>query len=945
MPLNDTTTASWSIHDYISPGLEVVRLDDAFPNMRAGDAFSHPWKYLRRDVPHTWYVDERFPLMGFVSRDEAMLLHNIALQFAGRRALEIGSWLGWSTCHLATAGVALDVIDPAHDDPEIRASVENSLARCGVRDRVNLAGGRSPATIAELGQRWSLFFIDGDHESPAPRHDTIAALPFAEEDCAFVFHDLASPAVAAPLQLLQERGFNVLVYQTAQIMAIAWRGNVAPVAHVPDPQVAWQLPPHLAGFPVSGIDTRVPALRTWPALRDRKYHGAASRPSVCIVTSELIGPFKNGGAGTATTGLAELLASDGLEVTVLYTGTIWSPEARLEGWREHYASRGIDLIALSLEETKSIDGWARRIGFVTPWLIYEKLRTRHFDVIHFNDCCGEGSLCLAAKEAGIAFEDTLLAVALHSPSRWVYELNHLLPGRPGYAAFDDAERISLACADLLWSPSRYLLEWAAKQGYELPRQTFVQQYTLPPTQAASDIRRGRTAPPDEIVFFGRLEERKGLRLFCNAIDRIATDLASRGISVTFLGKPAECGGLPALEYVAKRTASWQLPVKTLTDLGQPEALQFLAEGRRLAVMASPADNSPCTVYEALEAGIPFLAARTGGIPELVAPPDRAKVLFEHTTAALSHAILDAVTSGGWIASAAVSPEVTRRAWLDMHAHWRELNPRNSDEPAPQRPRATTTVAAIIEHRAGGSIGRTMESLWACPAINQYIILNRSGEALPWDNVDLMTAEAEEIEKTLSLQQDAALLIHSGVRVVPDAFDEMLSALQRGTAEGFVPAARVTGTLGSRVIPPVGSTAPIAFLEGVTSGGAVLLSSEALRRAMSHRPLAPQSPFAGLADFCVADGAKVRPYPAVVAERDEAVVIEARSAFPARIAAYGAASPIDRYYMLAAGYEAATTPRRSEWMRRAARVAVDSGFSFAVRAAAWGRRRWWRWVGR
>src|SRR5207253_611592 len=170
---------AWPLRDYVSPGLRVLHPDDAFPHMRAGDALHHPWKYLRRDVPHIWYADERFPLMGFLNRDEAVLLHNIALQFEGQRALEIGSWLGWSTCHLALAGVRLDAVDPTYDDPLIRRSVEESLARCGVADRVNLLHGYSLESIPEIGHQWSLFFIDGEHESPAPLRDTVACLAHA----------------------------------------------------------------------------------------------------------------------------------------------------------------------------------------------------------------------------------------------------------------------------------------------------------------------------------------------------------------------------------------------------------------------------------------------------------------------------------------------------------------------------------------------------------------------------------------------------------------------------------------------------------------------------------------------------------------------------------------------------------------------------------------------
>ncbi|HEX8251680.1 MAG TPA: class I SAM-dependent methyltransferase [Thermoanaerobaculia bacterium] len=933
MPLSTPSDeATWSLYDYTSPGLSVVRPDECFPHMRAGDPLHHPWKYLRRDVPHRWYADERYPVMGFLNRDEAVLLHNIALQFAGKPALEIGSWLGWSTCHLALAGVQLDVIDPAHDDPVIRGSVEDSLARAGVAERVNLAGGRSPETIAALDRRWSLFFIDGDHESPAPLRDTAAALPYATDDCAFVFHDLAAPAVAAPLRFLKEKGFNVVVYQTAQIMAMAWRGDVSPVAHVPDPNVAWQLPPHLARWPISGVDEQLPARPDYVSLRERTYSDAPSKPSVCIVTSELIGPFNNGGVGTSMTGLAELLAKDGVPVTVLYTGAIWRPEVRVQPWVKQYAERGIELVALSIDQTRTIDGPLKEMGFVAPWLVYQWLRERRFDVIHFNDCCGEGSLALAAKPLGIAFQDSLLTVALHSPSRWVFDLNHILPASRACAAFDYAERLSLACADLLWSPSRYLLDWVVSRDFELPRQTFIQQYVIPERPAAA-VQRGRTARPKEIVFFGRLEERKGLRLFCNAIAALADELAERGITVTFLGKPQQCAGIPSVEYIEKRAATWRFPVRTLTDLGQPEALAYLRDGEKLAVMPSPFDNSPCTVYEALGAGIPFLAARTGGIPELVEKNDREHVLFEYTTDALRKAVAEALEHGGWIARPAIAPEETRRSWTEMHAHWQELLPSAADAASITAP--VRSIAAIIDHRDGAPLGRTLESLWACAQTNRIIILNRSGETLPYANIDLLSADTETLDAQLAaITEDAVLLIHSGVAIVAEAFTTMLAALGRAHVDGLVPA----GAVDKRVIPPLGGSVAVSLLDGLTFGGAMIVQRDAFRRATDGRALAIDSPFLGVADFCVTRSERIWPYPEVVVERPESCVIDARSSLPARIAPYGDVSANDRYYMLAAGYEAGSRNSSTGWMRPLAVAAIDSGFTFAVRAASWGRRR-------
>ncbi len=944
---SDTEAAqSWPLRDYCSPGLRVVRPDAGFPHMRPGDSLHHPWKYLRRDVPHVWYADDRYPLMGFLNRDEATVLHNIALQFAGRRALEIGSWLGWSTCHLALAGVTIDVIDPVHDDPAFRAIVEESLARCGVVDRVNLIGGRSPERIAALSGKWSLFFIDGDHEAPGPVRDTLACLPYAAEDCAFVFHDLASPAVAAGLRLLADKGFHIVVYQTAQIMGMAWRGNVKPIAHLPDPEVAWQVPVHLGGLPISGVDFKPPAPAAYWQLREVTYDGEASRPSVCIVTNEIIGPFKNGGIGTSMTGLAETLAAAGMPVTILYTGNIWSPDVGLRSWRKRYAEIGIELAALTIQDMNTLGGPVKDRGFGAPWLVYRYLAEHPFDVIHFNDCCGEGSLSLAAKKLGLAFADSLLVVALHSPSRWVLELNQTLPSSVLLAAYHYAEKLSVACAEVLWSPSRYLLDWVAERGFELPVQTFVQQYAIPENRSAGATEKlaaQTRVSVREIVFFGRLEERKGLRLFCNAIHLLRDELVQRGITVTFLGKPVSCAGMPSLDYIARRSVEWKFPLRTLTDLGQPEALRYLAGGDKLAVMASPFDNSPCTVYEALSLGIPFLASRTGGIPELIAETDRDHVLFEYSAEALGNALRNAIEHGGWIAKPSVPQDDSRRSFVEMHAHWRMFLPARDDVANPP-----ASVAAIIDHRAGARLDLTLQSLSSCPSVHRFVILNRSGESLPLKNIDLLNEDTETIEGELTaVVEDAVLLIHSGVTVVPHAFDAMLQAMGSAQVDGLIPAGRITDlarpgaqtgvSVPGRIIPPLGGSAAFSLFEGVTFTGAMLVQRGSFSKAREGRALSVESPFLGLADFCVARCERIWPYAEPVVERAEDCRFEVKSALPARVAAYGEASPNERYYMLAMGYGAANHQRPIGFKRELAMAAVSMGLGFLVRIGTWGLR--------
>jgi cephalosporin hydroxylase len=245
--------------DYVSPNLSVVRLDHAFPNMIVGDTRRQPWKYLRRNIPHNWYVDRRDPGCGFLSRDEAHIVYHSARQFEGKRALEIGCWLGWSAAHMAKAGVQLDVVDPVLAKPAFHKSVTASLRASGVMEHVTLHAGSSPAKVTELvaqsGRKWSLMFIDGDHEGAAPLQDAIACAPHAEADALVLFHDLASPHVAAGLDHFRSLGWQTMVYETMQIMGVAWRGNAKPVEHRPDPAIREPLPEHLRHYAVSGRPT------------------------------------------------------------------------------------------------------------------------------------------------------------------------------------------------------------------------------------------------------------------------------------------------------------------------------------------------------------------------------------------------------------------------------------------------------------------------------------------------------------------------------------------------------------------------------------------------------------------------------------------------------------------------------------------------------------------
>ena len=82
-------------------------------------------------------------------------------------------------------------------------------------------------------------------------------------------------------------------------------------------------------------------------------------------------------------------------------------------------------------------------------------------------------------------------------------------------------------------------------------------------------------------------------------------------------------------------------------------------------MPSLLDNSPNTVSECIAHGIPFVSTNTGGIPELVADGDRARVLCEPTSAALAERLRTALQDGLAPAHAAREPQESIDAWLEL----------------------------------------------------------------------------------------------------------------------------------------------------------------------------------------------------------------------------------------------------------------------------------------
>jgi glycosyltransferase involved in cell wall biosynthesis len=135
----------------------------------------------------------------------------------------------------------------------------------------------------------------------------------------------------------------------------------------------------------------------------------------------------------------------------------------------------------------------------------------------------------------------------------------------------------------------------------------------------------------DVVYVGEFRHIKGADILIDAIARLRA--GGRQVTLTLGGDGEE---LPALQAQCER-----LGLTTVVRLlGHVPARTGFSKGR-LLVVPSRGDSMPYVVIEAAAAGIPILAAKVGGIPEILGP-DHPNLVAPDNVPALADAIAGAI---------------------------------------------------------------------------------------------------------------------------------------------------------------------------------------------------------------------------------------------------------------------------------------------------------------
>jgi glycogen synthase len=341
-------------------------------------------------------------------------------------------------------------------------------------------------------------------------------------------------------------------------------------------------------------------------------------------------PMPSGGIGTYVAHISKLLASAGETVHVV--GQLW-PGAPKELEKSYDGRLVVHRIpvgkkdslklchSVSMERIKELEGLQvssfppQSFSWQACHLIESLVENENIDIIEAQEYEAplyyfqlRRALGLGPKKHPPCF------VHLHSPTQIINQYNDGDSYHPYFLTAGRLEANSIASADALLCPSRYLAR-QAEAYFGLPKKA-IEVIPLPIGDNKILERDQVTWEKGSICYVGRLERRKGVLEWIDAAVTIAPFYPD--VNFDFIG--ANC--LSTERVSGKQMIESRIPQNLKNRFrfwGAQDRLElnkFLLNAR-MAVVPSRWENFPNTCVEAMSSGLPVIASPEGGMSEMI----------------------------------------------------------------------------------------------------------------------------------------------------------------------------------------------------------------------------------------------------------------------------------------------------------------------------------------
>jgi len=482
--------------------------------------------------------------------------------------------------------------------------------------------------------------------------------------------------------------------------------------------------------------------------------------NICILTTDIVGPVKNGGIGSAFYFLAKHLVQTHT-VTIAFLPTFTIENDQISFWVRFYKTAGLTLDVIQ----SNSENFIGTPGAVRSYAAYEYLVEQNFDVVHFPDYMGIAYYPLLAKKGSFFFDKTQFVGHLHGNTKWHLEGSYAHSKTLEEIENQYLEEQSIKMADLVISPSEYMLSWAKKAGWLDAQPCLVIGHASVP---ADDFKVSTVDHFSGIAFVGRLEVRKGILDFVEAVK-----LLPGSIPAVFIGKSDTIENQNSVDFIRQLFQSQNREISFRLECNYFDTQKIIRSKGILVVVPSLLENSPCIIHECLTAGTPFIARDTGGVIELLSDTSNSPNIYSGNALELVKKLIQSQESiSNYVAAASTKLKTADTEWTLLHHDLEKIlkNQNHFQSKFGQNSSPLVSICIATKDRPSLLV-RALSSLVNQSYQNIEIIIMDDGSTA--NNFELVDACTKNIKTNVKIQ------LVSGTSVGPGPARNFAASLAKG----------------------------------------------------------------------------------------------------------------------------------------------------------------------
>lgn len=358
-----------------------------------------------------------------------------------------------------------------------------------------------------------------------------------------------------------------------------------------------------------------------------------------LISNEYEGFSSNGGIGSYYTSLSQNLALTDWNVILIICRSEqkYAGKSSVKALKHVFSMGEIEEVLDLNPEHQLILNAAKQNSFVNyPDVNYQSIASWFYTqafthtfpdsqiYVEFPDTNGFGYHTIQAKKSNLLGENCLTAITLHGCFEWLLEASDTICREEWLDRFCHREQFSYENVDLAFFPSYFLKQkiesfgWQTKHTIHLPYFVPIQP-VFTPQKIEGNSKNNQNKKYIPVVFFGRLQERKGLCTFVQALKGLNPELQAQ-IKLIFLGNivPLYCEGTTDLdsEKYIKRELESQFNYEIISDFFSEQAIKYICDlDSAIVCLTSPQDNFPNTALEMGQLPVTLVVSDTGGFRE------------------------------------------------------------------------------------------------------------------------------------------------------------------------------------------------------------------------------------------------------------------------------------------------------------------------------------------